>query len=267
MRRVATLAVVVVAVLVMLWTLQRRLIYFPFGDVPPPVHVGLAAAEAVSFTTGDGLTLAGWFVPAASPAGGATIVIFNGNGGNRAMRAPLAAALAQRHVASFLFDYRGYGGNPGSPSEAGLALDAQAARQYVASRRDVRPERIAYFGESLGTAVAVRLAAVNPPAALVLRSPFTSLTDVGRHHYPFLPVGWLLGDRFEAVDRMGEIRCPLLVIAAEDDSIVPTRLSRSLYAAANEPKRLLIVPGVDHNDYELLAGTRLVDAVVSLLGT
>jgi hypothetical protein len=249
----------------MLWTLQRRLIYFPFGEVPPPAHVGLPDAEAVSFATSDGLTLNGWFVPASPPAGGATIVIFNGNGGNRAMRAPLAAALARRHVASFLFDYRGYGGNPGSPSEGGLTLDARAARDYVASRPDVRPGRIAYFGESLGSAVAVRLSVERPPAALMLRSPFTSLTDVGRHHYPFLPVSWLLGDRFEAVDRIAAVRCPLLVIAAENDSVVPTRLSRALHAAANEPKQLLVVPGADHNDYELLAGSRLVDAVVSLL--
>jgi fermentation-respiration switch protein FrsA (DUF1100 family) len=249
----------------MLWTLQRRLIYFPFGDVPPPGRAGLPAAQTAAFATDDGLTLNGWYVPAMPPGGRWTVIVFNGNAGHRGMRAPLAAALAGRHVASFLFDYRGYGGNPGSPSEAGLALDARAARRYVESRPDVDPSRIAYYGESLGSGVAVRLAAERPPAALILRSPFTSLTDVGRHHYPYLPVSWLLEDRFETLERLQKMKCPVLVIAAEDDSIVPARLSRRLYEAANEPKQLLTLPDADHNDYELLAGPRLVDAVTKLL--
>ena len=149
-----------------------------------------------------------------------TVIVFNGNAGNRAFRAPLAAALAEHGISVLLFDYRGYGGNPGSPSEEGLAADARAARRYVAGRAG--SDRIVYFGESLGSGVAVRLAAEQPPAALILRSPFTSLTDTGRHHYPFLPVGMMLIDRFASIDRIRDIRCPLLVIAADHDSVVPT---------------------------------------------
>jgi uncharacterized protein len=264
-RRFARGLLVVAVGLIVLWTLQRRMIYFPFGDVPPPAQVGLPEAEVVRFSTEDGLTLGGWFVPGAPPASGTTIVVFNGNGGNRSMRAPLAAALARRHVASLLFDYRGYGGNPGSPSEAGLAIDARAALRFLTARPDVDRDRIAYFGESLGTGVAVRLAAEDPPLALILRSPFTSVVDVGRHHYPFLPVNLFLRDRFPSIDRIGGVGCPVLVIAAARDSVVPTELSRRLYAAANEPKRLLIFEGADHNDYELLAGDRLIAAVVEVL--
>ena len=248
------------------WTGQRRMIYFPFGEPPPPAQAGLPGADALTFTTDDGLTLGGWFVPASGPATAITVLIFNGNGGNRAMRAPMAARLAARGLAVLLMDYRGYGENPGAPSEEGFARDARAAHAYLGTRGDVDPGRLVYFGESLGTAVAVRLAAEAPPLALVLRSPFTSLVDVGRHHYPWLPVRLLLTDRFAAIDRIGEVRCPVLVIAAEEDTIVPRRFSERLYAAANEPRRLLVLPGVDHNDAELFEGARMIDVVVEFVG-
>jgi fermentation-respiration switch protein FrsA (DUF1100 family) len=192
------------------------------------------------------------------------VLVFNGNGGNRAYRAPLAEALRRRGFGVLLFDYRGYGGNAGTPSEAGLTADARAARAYAASRGDADPSRLIYFGESLGAAVAVRLAAEHPPAALILRSPFTSLADIGGHHYPFLPVRWLLRDRFASIDLIGRLRSPLLVIAGDRDRIVPTDHSRRLYAAAAAAarKKIVIVPGADHNDYELLAGDAMIEAIV-----
>ena len=240
---------------------QRRLIYLPFGLVPAPAAAGLAAAETVAFTTDDGLTLRGWFVPAAASPAKATIVVFNGNGGNRALRAPLADALSRRGFATLLFDYRGYGDSEGTPSEDGLALDARAARAYVTSRRDVAMNRIVYFGEPLGTGVAVRLEAEEPPAALILRSPFTSLADVGAHHYSMLPVRWLLRERYASIDRIARIRCPLLVIAGDRDTIVPIAFSERLFAAAAQPKRMVRIDCASHNDLELLAGRRLIEAV------
>jgi fermentation-respiration switch protein FrsA (DUF1100 family) len=164
-----------------------------------------------------------------------------------------------------LVDYRGYGGNPGAPSENGLAEDGRAAQAYLASRPDVDRSRFVYFGESLGTAVAVDLAVEHPPAALVLRSPFTSMGDLGRHHYPFLPVGLLLRDRFAAIDQIQRIRAPLLVIAGGHDRIVPVENSRRLYDAAVAPKTLLVLPDADHNDYELLAGDEMIQAIVRFL--
>jgi hypothetical protein len=264
--RVATFLLLLSIALVLLWLAQRRMIYLPFGALPLPADVGLPRAEAVAFATEDGLRLAAWFVPAKTAAARATVVVFNGNAGNRAFRAPLAARLAEQSIASLLVDYRGYGGNPGSPSEEGLARDARAARRYIAGRADVDARRIVYFGESLGTGVAVRLATEQPPSALILRSPFTSLVDMGRHHYPFLPVRWFLRDRFPSLERIGQIGCPVLVIAAEHDSIVPAAQSRRLYAAAPSPKRLLVVEDADHNDYELLAGPRVIEAIVEFLG-
>lgn len=256
---------VIAAGLALIWTLQRRLMYFPTGGVPTPGEIGLADVEPVTFETTDGLGLSGWFVAASGPSPRVTVLVFNGNAGNRAHRGPLAAAFHRHGLQVLLVDYRGYGGNPGAPTEHGLAADSRAARAYLAGRPDVDASRIVYFGESLGTAVAIDLAVEHPPAALVLRSPFTSMADVGQHHYPFLPVRLLLRDRFAAIDRIRRIRVPLLVIAGGHDRIVPIENSRRLYDAAVAPKTLLVLPDADHNDYELLAGDDMIRAIVRFL--
>jgi fermentation-respiration switch protein FrsA (DUF1100 family) len=251
--------------LALIWTIQRRLMYFPTSDVPTPAEIGLTDVERVTFETTDGLRLSGWFVAAFGTSPRVTVVVFHGNAGNRGHRGPLAAALHRYGLQVLLTDYRGYGGNPGTPTEDGLAADGRAARAYLAGRPDVDPSRIVYFGESLGTAVAVGLAVEHPPAALVLRSPFTSMADVGQHHYPFLPVRLLLRDRFAAIDQIKRVRVPLLIIAGGGDTIVPVENSRRLYDAATAPKTLLVFPDADHNDDELLAGGEMVEAIVRFL--
>lgn len=249
-------------VLVLLRVGQRRLIYFPYGDVPPPSTVGLDSAEELRVTTEDGVELRAWFVPPRVSPARFTVIVFHGNAGNRSHRAPLAAALAQRGAAVVLFDYRGYGENAGRPSEEGLARDARAVRDHIAGRTDVDAMRLVYHGESLGAAVALRLAMERPPLALVLRSPFTSLAEVGRFHYPLLPVAWLLRERYASIERVSGLTRPLLVIAGGEDEVVPVEQSERLYAAAPEPKRLLRLESVMHNDYELLAGDRVVDTIL-----
>ena len=256
---------VIATVLALIWTMQRRLMYFPARGVPTPGEMGLTGVEPVTFETGDGLRLRAWFVPASGTSPPVTVLVFNGNAGNRAHRGPLAATLHRHGLQVLLVDYRGYGGNPGTPTKHGLAADSRAARAYLTGRLDVDTSRIVYFGESLGTAVAVDLAVEHPPAALILRSPFTSMADVGRHHYPFLPVRLLLRDRFAAIDQIQQIRAPLLVIAGGHDRIVPVENSRRLYDAAVAPKTLLVLPDADHNDYELLAGVEMVRAIVRFL--
>ena len=194
-----------------------------------------------------------------------TVIVFNGNAGNRAYRAPLAAALRKRGLAVLLFDYRGYGDNDGNPTQRGLEADARAARAYVIGRRDVRPDRVIYFGDSLGTAVATILAAQHPPAALILRSPFSSLVDVGRLHYPILPVRWLLADRFASVEVIAGVRSPVLVIAGDRDGIVPLELSQRLFDRITAAKELVVVRWADHNDQALLDGEQMIEAIGGFL--
>ena len=263
----ASLLVLATIATVVLWALQRRLIYFPLSGVPRPAAVGLPTAEDVSFAGNDGTTLHGWFVPSTIPGVAVTAIVFNGNAGHRGFRAPLAAMLADAGIATLLFDYRGYGENDGVPSEEGLAEDARAAFRYVTSRTDIARNRLLYFGESLGAAVAVRLATEHPPGALILRSPFTSLLDVGRHHYPFLPVAAVLRDRYGSLERIADIRCPLLVISAAHDSVVPAEQSRQLHDAARPPKRLIVFEGVDHNDDAFLASPQLRAAVLDFVSS
>lgn len=262
-RLLAYAVILAVAVPAVLWFTQRRMMYFPARDVPSPAVIGLPQAQAVTFATEDGLTLHGWFVPGEGLSAG-SVIVFNGNAGNRAYRADLAAQLAARGLSVLLFDYRGYGENRGAPSEEGLARDARAARRYVLSRGDVnRP--LVYFGESLGSGVAVRLAGEHAPHALVLRSPYTSFADMGRYHFFGHIPTWMFRDRFPSIDRIARLGCPLLVIAGTADTVVPVSQSQQLFQAAREPKRLLILQGADHNDESLVAGPKVVAEVIQFL--
>lgn len=242
-----------------LWSQQRRLIYFPSPGPVPPATTVLPAGRDVLIDTEDGIRLGAWYFP----AGDSAVLVCNGNGGDRSMRAPLAAALNRIGLSVLLFDYRGYGGNPGSPSEAGVAADAHAARQWLAAQPDV--DRVVYFGESLGAAVAIGLAVPRPPAALVLRSPFTSLADVAAVHYRWLPARRLLLDRYPSLECIASVNAPVLVIAGDRDDIVPAVLSRRLYEAAAEPKRYVLVHGAGHNDLELLDGRQMIDEIEEFL--
>jgi fermentation-respiration switch protein FrsA (DUF1100 family) len=251
----------VLGVLLLIWAGQRTMIYFPDRDVPAPAVTGLADVEAVRIQSADGVTLQAWFVPSRTQQPSPAAIVFNGNAGNKAYRSSLAAALRGLGLSVLLFDYRGFGDSEGSPTEGGLYEDARAVRRYVAGRSDVRADRLLYFGESLGSAVAVRLAVEHTPAALILRSPFTSLVDVGRLHYPILPVRWLLRDRFSSVDTIASVRAPVLIVAGDRDRIVPLEQSRRLFERASEPRDLVVVRGADHNDAALLDGRELIDAV------
>jgi fermentation-respiration switch protein FrsA (DUF1100 family) len=263
MRPVLLVIAIAVVLLALLWVFQRRLIYLPMERVVPPVAGVLPGAEEVRLRTADGLEINGWHLPHRKAR--AVVLVFNGNAGHRGHRAPLARALEQAGMAVLLVDYRGYADNPGSPSEAGLRLDADAAVEFLERERGYSPARRVYLGESLGAAVAVELATRRRPAALVLRSPFASLTDVARIHYPLLPVRLLLRDRFASIDRIPDVGAPLLVIAGDRDRIVPARSSRALFDAAAEPKRWVEIPGADHNDLELLAGRRMIAAIEDFL--
>ncbi len=257
------LAALVVAVL---WAFQRQLVYLPDRGPVPSAAAILPGALDVVLETEDGLRLGSWYLPAAE-AGAPAVLVASGNGGSRELRAPLARALAEQGLSVLLFDYRGYGGNPGSPSEQGLARDVRAARRFLLEAAGVPDDRLVYFGESLGAAVVTELATQHPPAGLVLRSPFEDLASVGSVHYPLLPVRALLRDRYPVAQHITEVDAPTTVLYGTADSLVPPEQSRSVAAAAAKLHRLVPIPGADHNDLVLVAGDPVVQAVVELADT
>lgn len=260
---------VVVLVIGLLWLGQRRLIYFPDRAPVPAAASVLVGGRDVVLDTSDGLRLGAWLVGPPPRAGrgagrGVAVLVAPGNAGSRLDRVPLARALADVGFIVLLMDYRGYGGNPGDPTERGLARDARAAQRYLADAVGIAPDRTIYYGESLGAAVVTDLATAHPPGGLVLRSPFADLAAVGRHHYPILPVRALLRDRYPVADLIGRITAPTVVIYGTADSVVPAEQSRTVAARAGGATRVIAVDGADHNDAVLLDGAPVVDAVVDL---
>jgi fermentation-respiration switch protein FrsA (DUF1100 family) len=250
-------------VVAMLWALQRQLIYFPDPTPVPPASEVIAGARDVTLHTADGLELGAWFVPATGHLDtGMAVLVAPGNGGNRAGRAGFAQELSARGLAVLLMDYRGYGGNPGSPSQDGLAADADAAAAALAEL-GYPAQRTVYFGESLGSGVVAALQARHPPAGTVLRSPFTELADVGAHHYPWLPVRALLRDRFPVVEHVATSDVPVTVIYGDRDSVVPPVLSARVADAASALAERVVIAGADHNDPAMF-GPRVADAVARL---
>lgn len=263
LRVVLVVLLVVALLLAAVWLLQRRLIYFPDRSAPPVVP----GAREVTLDTADGLRLSAWLVtpPPGRPDRKVAVLVAPGNAGNRLGRIPLAAALAERGLTVLLVDYRGYGGNPGRPSEEGLARDVDAGWAYVSKQLNVAPERTIYYGESLGAAVVTGLATRHPPAALVLRSPFADLAAAGREHYPWLPVGLLLRDRFPVAGLVGRVGVPTVVAYGTADTVVPPGQSETVAARAGGEVRVVVVEGAGHNDAALVHGPRVVDAVAGLI--
>lgn len=231
-----------------LYLFQRDLLYLPDTTRPSLARAAIPGVSEIEIGTADGLRLLAWYAPA--QPGRPTFLYLHGNGGHIAYRADRARKLTGAGYGLLLAGYRGYGGNPGSPSEDGFHADAEAALAWLADR-NVPVGRIVLYGESLGSAVAVRLAAETavraaPVAALVLEAPFTSIADVAQHHYPYVPARALVKDRFDAASRIAGVGTPVLIMHGERDRVVPVGFGRALFAAAVEPKRGWFTPGADH---------------------
>jgi fermentation-respiration switch protein FrsA (DUF1100 family) len=230
--------------------LLDALIFQPDSCVPDPPP-GLTERW---ITTKDKLRLHAWY--AAHGGARPTLVWSHGNGGNIAGRADVLLALAARGLNVLAYDYRGYGRSGGRPHEAGVYLDAQAA--YDSERRHGVPAaRIICFGESLGGCVSIHLASSRPCAGVAVVSTFTSMRDVGRHH--FGPLSFLLGNQFSALARIRALSVPIFIAHGDQDEIVPFELGKRLFAAANRPKRFFQAVGAQHND--VFASPGLIDAI------
>lgn len=231
-----------IAVLATMFFFQRALMYFPDTRLLDPGQAGLPAAKAVEFTSADGVRLLAWHVP--PQLGKPLVIYFQGNAGGLDLRAARFRRLTDDGTGLLALNYRGYGGSGGKPSETGLIADAHAAYDFAA--KDVLPSRIVVFGESLGTGVAVALAAEREIGGLILDAPFTSAADVGAAAYRFAPVHWFMRDPFYSDRRIGKVHAPLLVLHGERDFIVPIGFGEKLFAMANEPKRMQRFPQGGH---------------------
>jgi fermentation-respiration switch protein FrsA (DUF1100 family) len=242
-----------------LYVFQSRLLYFPDRRRPELGVLTALGVQEVELQTADGLSLLSWYLPPrdARPV----IAYFHGNGGHIGYRAGRLRQFGEYGYGALIVGYRGYGGNPGTPSEAGFAADADAAMDFL-TERGIAPNRLVLYGESLGSGVAVALAAHDEVAALVLEAPFTSVAEVAQYHYSFVPAAALLRDRFDSLSRIGRARAPILVMHGGRDRVVPIRFGRALFDAAPEPKEFWAAAEAGH---EGLARFGALEAVRNFL--
>lgn len=225
---------------------QRSLLYQPFGELGQPADSGLPEMAAVRAPTADGHDNLAWFA-APRREGAPTVVFFHGNACNLSCWSYKARAFIDAGFGMMLAGYRGYEGNAGTPSEAGLFADARGALDWLAAR-GIAGRDLVLYGESLGSGVAVRMASERQVAAVILEAPYTTIPDVAASMLPFVPVHWLVLDRFDSVSRIAALRVPLLVVHGDRDTLIPSRLGRALFAAAPEPKRALWIAEGGHSD-------------------
>lgn len=237
--------------LILLRLSESRLIYFPGTQrslIPPPALLGLAV-DRVEIRTDDDIGLVGWAMRSHPNSTGFWLLICHGNAGNLSEfdRPVHYAGLRQLGLNLLAFDYRGYGESEGMPTEAGLYRDAQAAYRYLREKEGVAAEHIIVFGHSLGSAVAVDLASRVPLAGMILDGALTSVVDRGQELYPYIPVRWIAGSRFNSMEKISRVRIPKLFLHAVGDDVVPIVHGRRLYQAAPPPKLFVELQG-GHGD-------------------
>ena len=233
--------------LVMLFATQRRIVFRPDATAADLAAAGLAEQMAeVAIPTSDGLTLTSWWAPPVRPDR-RVIVYLHGNAGHRGSRADRIRDYLAAGYGVLLVGYRGYGGNPGQPSEPGLYDDARANLAFLGSQ-NVRPEQIVLLGESLGTAIAIQMATEHPILALVLEAPLASVLHSARARYPLFAFDFLVRDKFNSLRKIGQVKVPLLLVHGEQDRTTSVRFGRMIYDAANEPKRAHFIAEAGHTD-------------------
>lgn len=241
---VKLLVALAVALPLAVYFLQDRLIFHPqpLGDAQRALVVGrFPAAMEVFLEAVDGTRLHAWQIGTGSDL----VLYFGGNA--EEVSGMLGSVAAELPGAVWLLtDYRGYGASTGSPSEANLVADA--LRWYDHAVRELKPARIFVFGRSLGSGVAVALAARRPLAGVILSTPYDSLAAVAQRYYPYLPVRWLLRHRFDSIALAPRLDTPLLCLIAGRDDVIPPVHAERLYEAWHGPKRKLVLAGALHND-------------------
>lgn len=239
----AIAACVYLAIGAALYFAQRRILYVPDPTRVAPAAIGLTYVDEVLLGTPDGETLVAWH--GAPAPGKRTLLYFHGNGGGLAGREDRIRAYRGFGFGLMMLAYRGYSGSTGAPSEAANMADAQIAYDWLRARGAAASD-IVLYGESLGTGIAVRIAADNVVGGIVLDAPYTSVADIAATRYPWLPVRALLRDQYDSRALIGRLRAPLLVIHGEKDDIVPIAMGRAMYEAATVPKTMQVYPRAGH---------------------
>lgn len=238
-------AAVYIGLSVLLFLMQSRVLYQPMREYEyTPSDYGLEY-EKVWLHTPDGVTLAGWFVPAKEAQ--RTVLFCHGNAGNISHRLDTLKMFHELGLNCLIVDYRGYGESTGKPTEAGTKIDMLAGFQWLIEVKGLRPEEIILFGRSLGGSVAAMIAKDVKPGALVLESTFTSFDDVGSHYYPWLPVRLFSRFDYNTLEAVKQVTCPMLVIHSPEDQIILYKFGQQIFAAANEPKQFADLKGT-HNE-------------------
>ena len=240
-----------------MYVFQRKLQYFPENKGLTPESVGVVGATIETLTTSDGEKIIVWYAPAAE--GKPTILYFHGNAGEIGDRPLRFNYYHSRGFGVAYVSYRGYGGSTGSPTEQGLLTDANTAYDWLMAK-GIAPQSIALLGESLGSGVAVQLAARKQVGAIALNAPYTSTADVAARIYWWLPVHVLMKDQYRSMDLISQVKAPLLVVHGDRDILIPLEFGKRLFAAANEPKELEVVQGFGHEAmFEEVAWAREVE--------
>jgi hypothetical protein len=243
---------------------HRVFMYFPDPARIPPAEAGLDGVKEIELAAADGTLLVAWYAPAQT--GKPTLLYFHGNAANAANRAPKIALMLESGFGVFYLNNRGYGGSAGKPTEANNVADAIAAYDRL-RQLGVPSGKIVAYGESLGSGQAVRLAAERKVAGIVLEAAPTSIVDVGRSVYFFLPLNLLITDQYNVERHIGAVTAPLLVLHGEDDEVIPVDMGRRIYRAANDPKRIETFPHGRHNDlFDHGAWDKMRDFLLSLSG-
>jgi uncharacterized protein len=230
----------------MLYVSQRSMMYFPETIHTSPAQAGLPEAEEISLTAADGVHLVGWHVP---PRDGKPVILyFHGNGGALRYRVERFHKLIGEGLGLVAVEYRGYAGSEGSPTEAGLFADAEAAYAFAAGHYP--PEQIVLWGESLGTGVAVYLAAERPVGRVILEAPFTSTAAVASGRYWFMPVRLLMKDQFRSDERIARVTAPVLILHGVNDRVVPYAMGEAMFDLAQGNKHLARFLEGGHEDLD-----------------
>jgi len=247
-----------IALAAVVYVAQRSLMYFPDTAHVLPAAAGLPEAEEVPLTATDGVRIAAWHVP---PRDGKPVILyFHGNGGALRFRVTRFRRVIADGIGLVALEYRGYGGSGGSPNEQGLIADAQAAYHFAAAHYP--PQQLVLWGESLGSGVAIAVAAERPVSRVILEAPFTSAVALGARHYWYLPVRLLMKDQSRSDLRIGKVKAPVMIMHGVNDRVVPYAMGEQLFELANKPKHFVRFLDGGHEDLDDNGG---LDAVARFL--